>query len=398
MALDFDNYFSTGYTDAGYTVRAEDTLYVEADYAETGYFAAVFSGISDLSSSFSISAAGDFGSSSASLSIAAGLTCSALDQDRASATISMAMSSSTSANITRSTSATLQIGGDRAWDDMNTWDAPAQDTWRRRVDIVGQRRVAASSSVSTQLTTSTLANRTRSDSSSLSTALTTSTVANRTRPGSSSASITLTSSQAGVVAKAGVVAASITFSSSQSAISRVTGSSSLSLATTTVSAAGRLRGAIALDGGVFGISATPNRTRDHSSSLNTALTTTTTALRRRPGATNLNISVSVSADMTRQRDGVNLSLGVFGVSTNGGKLLGIADEILPISAEIDRMVGTKITVDPFTTIRVEGESRIATVSGETRFITPKAETRINTINQETRKIRVYGESRILDTV
>lgn len=398
MALDFDNYFSTGYTDAGYTVRAEDTLYVEADYAETGYFAAVFSGISDLSSSFSISAAGDLATSSASLSIAAGLTCSALDQDRASATISMAMSSSTSANRTRSTSATLQIGGDRAWDAMNTWDAPAQDTWRRRVDVVGQRRVSGSSSLSIALTTSSSANRTRSASSSLSSSLTTSTLANRTRPGSSSASITLTTSQAGVVAKAGSSSLSSALSTSQAGIIRVSGSSSLSLATTTVSAAGRLRGAIVLDGGVFGISATPNRTRPGSSSLSTALTTATTALRRRPGAISLNISVSVSADMNRQRNGANLSLGVFGVSTNGGKLLGIANEVLQISVEIDRSVGKKITVDPFTTIRVESESRIATVTPETRFITPKAETRINTINQETRKIRVYGESRILDTV
>jgi len=203
VALDFDNYFSTGYTDAGYTIRAEDELYVDTDYAETGYFAAVFSGISDLSSSFSISAAGDYATSSASLSIAAGVTCSALDQDRASATISMAMSSSTSANITRSTSATLQIGGDRAWDDMNTWDAPAQDTWRRRVDVSAQRRVAGSSTLNVSVTSSTSANRTRSVSSSLSTTLTTSSSANRTSLGSSSASITLTTSQSGGVAKAG---------------------------------------------------------------------------------------------------------------------------------------------------------------------------------------------------
>jgi hypothetical protein len=88
---------------------------------------------------------------------------------------------------------------------------------------------------------------------------------------------------------------------------------------------------------------------------------------------------------------------VFSSEVNGGKLLGIADEVLALSVSVSSN-GRKVTVDPFTTIRVEGETRTGVVEPESRIITPKTETRINTINQETRRLRVYQETRILDAV
>lgn len=397
MSLDFDNYFAVGYADADYTVRAEDSVYVESDYVDTGYFATIRSAISDLNTSFTISADGDFATSSASISIAASLSVSALDQDRASASISMVLSQTSAANITRSSSASLQIGGDRAWDAMNTWDAPAQDTWRRRVDVVAQRRVNGSASLGIVCSTSVDAVRTRRGSSTTSIAVSTSTVATRTRLGSSSLNTNTNVSAGGVVGFGGSSTLDISTSISGAGILRVDGRADLSLATTTISAAGRLRGAIALDGGEFSVSATPNRTRTGSSSASTNLSISTSAQRKRPGAITLNINTSVSADMIRQRLGANLSLGVFSSEVNGGKLLGIADEVLALSVSVSSN-GRKVTVDPFTTIRVEGETRTGVVAPESRIITPKTETRINTINQETRRLRVYQETRILDAV
>lgn len=124
-----------------------------------------------------------------------------------------------------------------------------------------------------------------------------------------------------------------------------------------------------------------------------AATVLSTSLRYQRGTIIAAANAVISAVPNRRRPGVSEANIESGISINGGKLLGIANEILAGEFSITRASGRFINIDPYRTIDVEPESRIRRTPAETRIIPVDLETGVNSVRAENRVIRVPAESR-----
>ena len=379
-----------------YTARSVDDFYVEPGYYAENYTVATLSGQRDLSISSGLSASGE---SIPGIVIAIGIfaNISTLGGKLQTGTISNPITanlSSTPTKIHSTATATLTHAGDDVqWQFADTWAEPKQESWRKRVVTSANVRVKAGvRTMPVTGTVSTAATAIITDVFRESITAAVSSTGNRTRPGSATNPVNSTLSANGFNRITGSTTQNINTAISAVGQARQIGSATLNAAVTTLSAAGRTRPFSFLDAGSFGISVTYERRRSVSNTSVIAAELSADGFRQKTFSATLDINSTINSNSSIKRAGTIRADTQFNTTVLGGKLIGIAGEILPISTGLNSR-GLIIQIDPYRSIRVLAELRHYTTDAETRVISSKTQTLINTVRSESRGIRVLPETR-----
>ena len=403
--INLDRYTESGYVTPesvnppsreDYTARSVDDFYVEPGYSAENYTVATLSGQRDLSISSSLSSTGTvIPSIRISTSIVAGI--SALGGKLQTGTISnqiTATISSTPTKIHSTATATLTHAGDDVqWQYADTWAEPKQETWRKRVVV------RASIIVRSAVDTMPVVFNTTTGGSSVRTGTVTADIATavavnfgRRRPAASTVDVQSNLNSSGISAKTATATMNIAAALNSVGQARQIGSATLNAAVTVVSASGRIRPFSNINAGNFSLTVSAARTRRVTNSNAITATLSSVGIRKTPFRATLNTVTNITVAASNTRTGTTTANIQAATSTLGGKLIGIANEILPINTGFSSR-GLIIQVDPYRTIQVLPELRTRTAIQETRVIGVKNQTLINTVRSESRGIRVLPETR-----
>lgn len=141
------------------------------------------------------------------------------------------------------------------------------------------------------------------------------------------------------------------------------------------------------------LSVAARRLRTSSFNGNGVFETTVLPTRITPFASTLNINSLQTAIASITRTGTSSESITAQSTALGGKLIGIANKILPIDTGFTSS-GLLLTVDPLRLVRVLPETRTWSVDTENRGVSVLAETRTRMVDTENRGVRVLPETRI----
>jgi hypothetical protein len=214
----------------------------------------------------------------------------------------------------------------------------------------------------------------------------------RRRPAASTVDVQSNLNSSGISAKTATATMNIAAALNSVGQARQIGSATLNAAVTVVSASGRIRPFSNINAGNFSLTVSAVRTRRVTNSNAITATLSSVGIRKTPFRATLNTVTNITVAASNTRTGTTTANIQAATSTLGGKLIGIANEILPINTGFSSR-GLIIQVDPYRTIQVLPELRTRTAIQETRVIGVKNQTLINTVRSESRGIRVLPETR-----
>lgn len=313
--------------------------------------------------------------------------------------ISVGSTSSVSVSAIRvrsGSSSIVDAGNETTWSDAGAWYRPKQGTWARRVRVRGSA-VFRNNTVSVSISSSVAADAFRRRGA-----------ADIVIPGVGqlsanggvlkpfSATLNITSSIPPVSSETLTVgSATLTVQGTVSSrgISKFTSGAVLPIVGS-VSVQGTRRktfsASVSIEGSALADAVKIARS---SADLLAATTVLSTSIRYQRGTVIAAANSQIAAIPGRRRPGVSEQNIVGSISINGGKLLGIANEVLAGEFQISRALGRFINIDPYRTIDVEPELRTRKILSETRIIPVDLETGVNSVRAENRVIKVPAESR-----